>query len=90
MSNNLTDQQIQDYVDGSSIKDLALTIRISHSCVRNKLFDAGVLRTSAEATRLRIRNRGKLPPPSRLTAQENGIHYDAVLSQLWISKSICN
>ena len=89
MSNSLTDQQIQDYVDGLSIREIALTMKLSDSWVRTKLLEAGVLRSREEGTKLAIRNRGRLPPASRLTEKENGIHYDAVLSQLWISRPVC-
>jgi len=119
MSDSLTDQQIQDYVDGKTIHQVALGTIFSDTFVRSELKAKGVLRSRTESMRLSlinrantewaiklekesecrpekrglassVRDRSRLPPESRLTQKENGIHYDAVLSQLWISKSICN
>jgi len=88
MKYQLTDQQIGDYLSGLSVRELALTSDLSPSAIRQRLEDAGVLRNRSEATRVAKARGINLGPISRLTANENGAAYAAVLSQEWIRKPL--
>lgn len=88
MRRDLTPEQISDYVSGLSVRELALTSELSPSAIRARLEDAGVLRNRSEATRVAKARGINLGPISRLTANENGSAYAAVLSQEWIRKPL--
>jgi predicted DNA-binding protein YlxM (UPF0122 family) len=84
----LTESEFANYAKGISVREIAEGNDISHSSIRQKLEDAGVIRSKADATRVARARKINLNNQSNLTQKENGKSYDAVLSQDWLKKQL--
>jgi hypothetical protein len=88
MKKGLTQDQINDYLAGQSVNDLAENSDLSPSAIRARLIKAGVLRSRTDATRLSLLDGKKLRPTSRFSASEVAATYAAKMSQLWLQRPI--
>jgi hypothetical protein len=88
MKKGLTQDQINDYLAGQSVNDLAENSDLSPSAIRARLEQAGVLRSRTDATRLSLLGGKKLRPISRFSASEVAATYAAQMSQLWLQRPI--
>tara|TARA_R110000782_G_scaffold47256_4_gene104046 strand:+ start:6888 stop:7166 length:279 start_codon:yes stop_codon:yes gene_type:complete len=88
MNFQLTEDQIQAYVNGLSIREISDLSGFSTSAVNCRLTEAGVIRSRGEGTAMALKRGVNFGPASRLSECENGPHYAAKLSQQWLKKPL--
>ncbi len=88
MKYQLTEKEISDYVSGMSVREIEITSTLSAGAIKSRLREVGLLRTRAEGTKVAYDRGVNLGPITRLSENENGPAYAAVLSQEWIRKPL--
>jgi hypothetical protein len=88
MNFQLTEDQIQAYVSGLSIREISDLCGFSMSAVNCRLREAGVMRSRGEGTAMALKRGVNFGPVSRLSECENGPSYAAKLSQQWLKKPL--